>query len=67
MNSKLYDKWNKKQQSADQKSRTIHMQYKLETNKHAKREYQLGYLKFRREAQMIGQFMEDANLIQGDG
>lgn len=67
MNTKeLFDKWNKKQKAADKTWNSLHMQYKLSTNKEQKRELQHGYLKFKRESQIIGQFMQDANLIQSD-
>ena len=66
INQELFDKWNKKQKAADKKWLSAFMQYKLSTHKEQKRELQKGYLKWQRESQMIGQFMQDANLIQSD-
>jgi len=62
----LFSKWNKKQKAADLSWQSIFMQYKLSTHKEQKRELKAGYLKWRRESQIIGQFMQDANLIQVD-
>ena len=62
----LFSKWNKKQKAADAAHQSAFMQYKLSTHKEQKRELKSGYLKWRRESQLIGQFMQDANLIQSD-
>ena len=65
-NEELFNKWNKKQQQADAKWRDCHMQQKLSIDSGAKAFFRREVLKWQRESQLIGQFMQDAGLIQAD-